>query len=371
VTEAALTEREAEASIAQALTGACDWDRCGLEALARVPALALSHGVEGLLWTELSGIRAAAAVRDALTPTVRAAVARDMLVQRELQGITTALAQETVAALITKGSALAYSAYPEPWLRPRVDTDVLVRQSDVATATGVLERCGYVRSDATNTGALVSHQIGFERAGSHDIRHVIDLHWKIVNPHIVADALAFDDLWRSSSAAPALGPAARVPGAVESIAISCIHRLAHHQRHDRLIWLYDLRLLSASLDAKGWLALRDLACGRQIAGLCVDGLRAARSRVGGMLPADIEAALAEAAPSEPSRVYLQGNLSKSDVLLSDLKTLATWGARLRLLREHVFPPPAFIQQRYGTRARVLLPAFYLHRLIAGASRWVR
>jgi len=362
---------QAGALIAQALIGASDWRGCGADVLARVPALACSHGVEGLLWMKLSGVRAAAAVRDALTPTVRAAVARDLLAQRELERVTTALAQQGVEALLTKGCALAYTAYPEPWLRPRVDTDMLVRRRDVPGATRVLEHCGYLRSDATNTGALVSHQIGFERTDSHELRHVVDLHWKIVNPHLVADTLEFDDLWRSSSCAPALGPAVRVAGAVESIAISCIHRLAHHQRHDRLIWLYDLRLLSASLDAQGWSDLRDLACTRGIAGLCLDGLRAARTRVGGTLPPAIETALAAAAPSEPSQVYLQENLSKSDVLLSDLKTLATWGARLRLVREHVFPPAAFIQQRYGTRTRALLPAFYLHRLIAGASRWVR
>jgi hypothetical protein len=228
-----------------------------------------------------------------------------------------------------------------------------------------------VRSDATNTGALVSHQVGFERQDANGLRHVIDLHWKIANPQILADALPFDDLWTSACAAPAIGPAARVPGTVESIATACIHRLAHHQRHDRLIWLYDLRLLSASLDANAWRALRELACARRIAGVCVDGLRAARDRVGGTLPNDIEMALDAAAPGEPSHAYVDHELSKSDVLWSDLKTLSTWGERVRLVREHVFPSPAFIRQRYGTRTRLLLPALYLHRLIAGASRWVR
>jgi hypothetical protein len=291
-------------------------------------------------------------------------------VQRELTRIASALAQDEVPALFMKGAALAYTSYPEPWMRPRADADVLVRHRDLAPAERILESCGYIRSDATNTGAFVSHQVGFERTEAH-VRHVIDLHWKVVNPHILADALTFEDLWRTARAAPALGPGARVPGVVESIAIACLHRLAHHQRHDRLIWLYDLKLLTASLDHAGWIALRDLARTTQIAGLCLDGLRAARDRVGGTLPKDVETELAEAVASEPSRTYLQRDLSKSDVLLSDLKALDTWSARLRLVREHVFPPTAFIQQRYGTRARLLLPALYLHRLLSGASRWVR
>jgi hypothetical protein len=117
--------------------------------------------------------------------------------------------------------------------------------------------------------------------------------------------------------------------------------------------------------------LRDFACAHQIAGLCADGLRAARGAFGSQLPADIEAALDEASAGEPSRIYLDGQVTKSDVLVSDLRSLPTWNARLKLLREHVLPPAAFIHQRYGIRTRMLLPALYLHRLITGASRWVR
>jgi hypothetical protein len=241
----------------------------------------------------------------------------------------------------------------------------------VPLASRALERCGYVRSDGTNTGALVSHQIAFERTDAHGVRHILDLHWKIVNPQMLADALTFEDLWSGAGAAPALGAAARVPGTVQSLAIACVHRLAHHQSHERLLWLYDLKLLTMALDAQGWAVLRELAVRRQIAGICLDGLRAARAHLAAPLPADVEAALAAAAPAEPSHVYLEGAVSRGDVLLSDLRTLRTWGERIRLVREHAFPPAAFMRQHYRTRTRLLLPALYVHRLFAGASRWVK
>lgn len=358
-------------TLARTLAGTQPWNGIDAELLAPLPSAAADHGVEALLWNALAGVDAAAAVRQELTPFVRAAVAREVFVQRDLRIVIEALAAEAIPALVVKGSALAYTCYPEPWLRPRVDTDLLVRLGDVAAAARVLQRCGYTRSDATNTGSLVSHQVSFEREDTGGVRQVIDLHWKIVNPQIVADALPFDDLWSSSRAAPALGDAARVPSAVASIAIACLHRLAHHQGHDRLVWVYDIHLLTGSLSRTDWAALRDVVCARGIAGLCADGLRAARQCFGCELPADIEAALDEAAIGEPSRIYLDGQVTKSDVLVSDLKALPTWSGRLRLLREHVLPPPAFMQQRYGTRARMLLPALYLHRLITGASRWVR
>ena len=361
----------AESLLQEVLSGRCDRQQCTEQALARLLAPALDHGVQELLWTALADVDAAGPVRVALTPIVRTAVARELFVQQEMQSVANALMSGGVAALLTKGTALAYTAYPEPWLRPRVDTDVLVRADDFEAASCILQHGGYARSDATNTGALVSHQVPFERTDEHGIRHVIDLHRKVVNPQLISDALPFDGLWREARPAPALGPAARVPSPVGSLALACVHRLAHHQGQNRLIWLYDVKLLADSLSEGDWTSLSDLACRRGIATFCLDGLRASRDQLGARFPAAIEASLAAAAPSERSSIYAEGRVTRRDILLSDLQVLPTWRERIRLVREHVFPPPAFIRQRYGTRTRLLLPALYLHRLITGASKWVR
>ncbi|HEY0872465.1 MAG TPA: nucleotidyltransferase family protein [Vicinamibacterales bacterium] len=358
-------------ALGRMLAGAESWNEVPPEVAAQLATAAEDHGVSALLWSALAGVDGADALRQQLTPTARAAVAREVFVHQDLRTITEALAADGIHALVVKGSALAYTCYPQPWLRPRTDTDLLVPLEQVTAAARVLRQCGYTRSDATNTGSLVSHQVSFEREDDAGVGHVIDLHWKLANPRIVADTLRFDDLWPSSRSAPDLGSAARVPGVVGSLAIACVHRLAHHQGHDRLVWLYDIHLLAASLSDDGWEEMRDFARSREIAGLCLDGLRAARAALGCELPADIEAALDEAAAGEPSRIYLERQVTRSDVLVSDLKLLRSWNARLRLLREHVLPPVAFIHQRYGTRTRMLLPALYLHRLITGASKWVR
>lgn len=365
------TQSDLSALFGRALSGDAGPGSAAWESPA-LPALAAEHGITALLWQALGGVGGRAGlVRDALEPGVRAAAARELLVQREMRSVLDALAAADVRTLVIKGSALAYTVYPEPWLRPRTDTDLLVREDSVPAATRALEVCGYTRCDAISTGVFVSHQVAFERTDTHGLYHVIDLHWKIANPQVVADSLPFDALWDGAQPAPALGAHARVPSAVASIALACIHRLAHHQGHDRLIWLYDLKLLTASLGEEDWMALRSLACSRGVASLCLDGLREARARLCSGLPADVEAALATAARAEPSRSYVEGLVRKRDVLVSDLRALGTWGARARLLREHMFPSPAFIRQRYGTRARWLLPAFYMHRLVTGAFKWVR
>jgi hypothetical protein len=358
--------------LARTLRGDLSWEREVEWDVARLAEAADDHGVGPLLWQALESVSGPArGLREALAHRVRAAAARDIFIQRDLQLVLTALASAGVRALVIKGSALAYTLYEQPWLRPRTDTDLLVPYSEVPAATGALETCGYARCDDLTSGTLVTHQMAFERVDRHGLHHVIDLHWKVVNPQVLADSLPFEELWRDALPATTLGPSARVPGPHASGALACIHRLAHHQGDDRLIWLYDLRVLTTAFDDGEWERFCRLACDRKVTGLCLDGLREAREQLGSCLPATVEDALALAAPGEPSQHYLRGVVSKRAVLVSDLTTLKSWRARARLLREHMFPPPAFILHRYGVTSPWLLPALYAHRLVTGAYRWVR
>jgi hypothetical protein len=63
---------------------------------------------------------------------------------------------------------------------------------------------------------------------------------------------------------------------------------------------------------------------------------------------------------------------KVDVLRSDLEQLPSWAERLALVREHLFPPPAYMAARYGAGCHwPLLPLLYLDRIIRGATGWFR
>lgn len=354
------------------LRGDLSWVSSSDWSVEAVVASAAEHGVQTLLWEALpSSPGPSAALREALAPRVRNAATIDLIVQREMDAVLRSLVAAGIPALVIKGSALAYTVYARPWQRPRTDTDLLVGPGDVAAASHALEQSGYAKSDALTSGTLVSHQLAFERTDAHGMRHVIDLHWKIVNPQILADALPFDELWKEAQPAVALGPAARVPSLVANLALACIHRLAHHQGHERLIWLYDMRLLSARFGSADWDQLGQLAVDRHVSSLCLDGLAQARARLGSAFPERLEAILAASAPHEPSHRYLEGAVNIRDVLTSDLVALDSWRDRLRLLREHAFPPPAFMRARYGVRSPLLLPALYIHRLVTGAYKWVR
>ncbi len=66
-----------------------------------------------------------------------------MLRERELVAVLAALAEAGVETLLLKGTPLAYTHYPEPALRTRCDTDVLIA---AATAT---RRCARWKRSAT------------------------------------------------------------------------------------------------------------------------------------------------------------------------------------------------------------------------------
>ena len=80
------------------------------------------EGVTALLWESLSSVETGdgdAILRNEITPSVRGAATRELLVQMELRRILERLAREHVRALVIKGTALAYTVYGSAWHRPR------------------------------------------------------------------------------------------------------------------------------------------------------------------------------------------------------------------------------------------------------------
>ena len=330
------------------------------------------HGVDRLVWQAMTRMPGAPEpLLAALASRARMAMAWDLLEQRELTSMLRSLSAAAVRALLIKGTALAYSLYGAPWQRPRIDTDVLVSPEEVPAAQHALQEAGYRRSNAMTSGEFVSHQASFERVDATGVPRVIDLHWKIVNPQMLADSLSFDELWLDALPIPALGSSAWTPSRPASLVLACVHRLAHHQGHDRLIWLEDIKRLGGQLDDAGWEALARLACDRRVAGLCLDGLQQAREQLGATLPSAVERLLTSAGPSEPSHRYLEGRVTRTQVLANDLVALPSWRARLRLIREHAFPPAAFIREKYGVKNSLWLPALYVYRLLTGAHKWMK
>ncbi len=325
----------------------------------RLLATAKAHRVDRLLAWRTGEI----------TDDIRAAAILDEVDVRELNRVLTALEMHGVVPLVVKGAALAHTHYEASWLRPRVDADLLIDRSHRPLIAGILRDLGYTQP-AFISGELVMYQMPFARAHATGEMH-LDVHWRIVNPQLFADLPAYDELAARAATIDVRGQSMRTPRAVDALLLACVHRAAHHDLSDDLIWLYDIHLVAERFTAEEWTDFIALAATHRVRALCADALRTARDCFHTALPPDVTSQDgAHVERTERSTVYLRKDLTRLDRLMLDLRALKP-RARLRLLTEHMIPPARYISQKYDARSGLLLPLFYLRRLAAGLPRLSR
>ncbi|WP_089717476.1 nucleotidyltransferase family protein [Candidatus Entotheonella palauensis] len=333
-----------------------------------------THGVAPLLYRQLHQHQAwsvwPTALQTALAHQVHLHAAIDALREQELRAVLDGLAQHGVQPLLMKGTPLAYTHYPAPDLRPRSDTDMLIAKQDCETAHLAMLDLGYTPSNAVS-GELIMHQRLYTKTDVHGVNHVYDLHWKISNPVCFADLLTFDELASASVPIPALGACARTLQPVHALLLACIHRVAHHHNSRCLIWLYDIHLLVTRLTPDMQTAFLQLAQNKHVCAVCHDGLQLAQDAFHTPMPAallEVLHAAASGGSTEATAHFLHPDQRQWRVLISDWRALPRWRDQLRFLKEHLMPPANYVQRRYGTRHRALLPLLYLHRALRGLLR---
>jgi hypothetical protein len=311
-----------------------------------------------------------AARRAAHEALVDACVLRDLR-DRELQCVLHTLAAADIPCLLMKGAALAHTLYRHPHLRPRNDADLLVRAEDSGRLAAALHPRRYARL-ASTSGAYVTSQTQFDRLDGGDHRYALDIHWRVVNTHVVDGAVAYEDFAAARMAVPGLGRHAWTLGVPDALALACIHRVAHHQNSGDLLWLWDVRLLVDAMTPDETGAFVGIASRLKIRAACATTLTAAAGRF--QMPAAsrlIDRVRPDPGDApEPSARFLRGAMSQTDLLRSDLASLG-WRGGAALVREHLFPPAAYMREHYAGWPAVLLPAAYVHRILAGAPKWLR
>jgi hypothetical protein len=310
-----------------------------------------------------------AAFRDRCRSAERSAVVLECARHGELSSVLDALSAAGVRTLLIKGAALAYTWYPAPHLRVRSDTDLLIDAGDIATTQAVFAELGYA-SHVETSGRLVSYQVHFTRQDRFGIAHAFDVHWKISDRQALADALSFDELWSGRIAVPAVGPAAAAASPPHALLIALLHRAGHHPGSEDLLWLYDVHLLAAGLSEEERQQFVGMAVSRGHDEIAVEGLQLACRRYRSPATIALANAIEALSGNVASRRWRRPS-SLVDMLQLDLRALPTWRARTSLLREHLLPPRHYMRQKYGIESTLLLPFFYVWRILAGAPAWFR
>lgn len=297
----------------------------------------------------------------------RRATAQEAVRTAALRQLLSAASAHGTRPLLLKGAALAYTVYRRAWERPRSDTDVYVREDDVPAIRGALRAEGFEPAAAVD-GSLVTRQFQYSRELVGGLVEHVDVHTRLFNPVIFADALRWDEADARAVPVPALGPAARALGDADALFVACVHRVAHHNDADDLIWICDIDLLARRLGGDGWETLTAVAARSGTREICRRGLARASALFATPVPADVHARLAGA--REPSMVFLGGGLRELDIQRLNVRHLPRWRDRFALVRQHLFPARQYMRERYG-RPAWMLPVWYAHRLCTGVPRWLR
>jgi hypothetical protein len=345
------------------------WAEVDVDALCRE---ADRHGVGPLLAANPQLLtRAPAMIASRLLDIQRREVALDLLREQGIREVMAALGRAAVPALLFKGTQLAYTHYPRPDLRPRLDTDVLIAAWDLPRAHRVLLALGY-RPDVQAGSAGVLYQQAYVRQGPEALPHVLDMHWRLANPEVFGHVLSFEEMTAESVCIPQLGQHVRGLGGVHALLVAAVHRVAHHFDDDRLIWLYDLARVGGGLDADEWRRFHALASARGVLSVCRASLEQAEAVCGPVVP---EASRHELLHEpwdgwEVTAAYLDARRPHALVVLDDLRALPDWRGRLRVVRSHMFPPARYMREIYAPRSRAPVAWLYAVRAVRGARRWL-
>lgn len=295
----------------------------------------------------------------------RSAVAAEMARSHELAAVLSALAaREVPAPIIFKGQALAHTLYPKPWLRPRTDIDALIEHAAFDALVEALSALGYTRADAIDAD-LVLPQASLHRR-RHGVSHVWDVHWRISNRPALADILTIPDIRRNALETRIGHAAFLTPDPVDNLLLACLHIVGHHAGEIRMIWLYDIHLLSASLSSTQHRRFLDRARGQpQARAACHAALELTQR----YLPADHNDALRRALdPGTGERRNLEQRYITD--LLEDATAVGR-GNRLRFAAQHLFPSPDYMTRRFAIRHRWQLPFWYAIRIARALPKLFR
>lgn len=299
-----------------------------------------------------------------LREEARSQIAIAAVRQRELPVVLEALHREGVDVVLIKGAHLAGSVYAEPCLRPRADTDLLIRAWERDRAVAALAGIGYSRQPI-QTGETVLGQILFDREGT--VGGALDVHVRIARPHLAAALFDVDELLSRAVALPRMGSRARGLSLPDALALACVHRVAHHATHDLLLWTYDVHLLIRAFSPEDLEAFTALAIGRRMTALCRFAIARSARAFPDPSAAEILRRLGAADPAEPSAALL-GRRGGLDDLRMDLRAIPGWRARTALIAGHLLPPAAYMRTKYPRSSRAALPWLYVRRVLEGAMK---
>lgn len=343
------------------------------QATRLLPARARFHGISVLLaqaphglaqWPEI----AAKPVRDEM----RLSGIWEELHRTRIVQLFEKLANAGVEMIVMKGTALAYLHYPDPAVRRRGDTDLLIRAKDRALTRTVLEAAGCFACE-NPLGIYFQETWMFD--GGAGLHHMIDLHWEPVDHAILQRVVNAQQYWQNPVPVPRLSPHVSAPDKIIMLIHGAINQASHARRgifvdgdrvygNHRLIWSVDYAHITRSFDREDWERLADYCKTHDAAAIVYAALDGARRDLGMQVPDDIMSQLATHGTKSLTTQYYQSHSVIIDFMLN-VRFARTMASRWEMLTSMIFPSRGHLDTKYPQASR--WPTYSLHvRRIAEA-----
>ncbi|MCL4870668.1 MAG: nucleotidyltransferase family protein [Anaerolineae bacterium] len=286
--------------------------------------------------------------------------------QHQLHRLLTGLAAHNIPTLLLKGGALSLTVYPDPALRPMGDVDLWLDRADLPQAWQVAEQVGY-----HSRGLWAGPEALPERLTQVDFytpppEMCLEYHWDLISRPQLTGHLPLTAWWERRRTVVWQGISVQMPDPSAMLLHLCLHQMYQHGGEMRFIWLYDIdRLIRGGanyfLTPDDWETVRQEANQAGILPGVQTALRAAAAWFNTPLPAAATPLLDET-PSAAQQAQLQAALSHgagpANKSWQEIREQPAWTDRLTIIRTKLFPPPAYIRQRYHLQHTWQIPFYY-------------
>jgi len=292
---------------------------------------------------------------------------RCLHMERQLREIATAFKAEGVRVLVLKGPAYGRTVYPDPALRPGSDLDLLVLPVHMRRSEAILGALGYqCEAGLFDVSEALYKEEEFVHVENPRDYLTIELHWRLHKlMGIRQDAGPEDLFFRAKTvASPSLAFEALDP--VDALIHTAINNAFGHDEGMRLIWVYDVAVLSGSLTLPDQWKLLQERCVAWRARLAVElSLTMAREWLGLSLPPGFQDFSTWPRPTEIEAEAWEKVVHRHRDLptLFKLRLPPCSGPveKARLLFRLFFPPLDKVRKDFPNRKGFLVPLSYARR----------
>lgn len=294
-------------------------------------------------------------------------------IERQLQEIIEAFKVRGIRALVLRGPGLAWSVYPNPALRPFDDLDLMVLPEQMIQAQAVLEKLGYKCLNKTfNLSRDFYRAENFIHRKNPAQNLLVDLHWENweLHPFFRKNEHGIEELFQRAVSVEFSTLTFETLHPVDSLIQAAIHLAVIHNQDMRLIWIYDIALLSRQLRVPhDWEALKE----RSVAWLgrlaVENSLKMAQLWAGLKLPDGFNNFSSWPRPQAEEIITWRHSTRDYWVKVLLKQSLSSLPALLKLARSLIhllFPPAEIVRCTYPPSRRWLLPVSYVRRW----QRWL-